>query len=1116
MATLKSFSAPISILDTTTSTSNITGALTVSGGIGISNTTDATSITNGGTITTSGGAAIAKSLFVGSNVVVGNTTQSNTDFSLELQNSSTANVTIAIVGVPGHFSNSAVQGDTVIRSGVNNLILQSGSGYAALIINTSNIVSIPGTTTSTNNTTGALTVAGGVGIAGAMNVGSTITASGLITANLGLTVLTGQTTNIGTTGTTSPLNVYGLITGTNGLTISSGNTSLQTLSTAGLITANLGLTVTSGSTSLQALSTAGLITANLGLTVLTGQTANIGTTGTTSPLNVYGLITGTNGLTISSGNTSLQALSTSGVVNITNNTISTSTITGSLTVAGGIGSNGTITSLTQILQGSTSGFITIQPQAAAGTYNFNLPTTSGLAGQYLTSQGGGSTAMTWSNSGSFNTTGNTTPANSTLYVNPASTTGTTGTTLYFSYYTTPPVTLTTGAITNAYTLYINGQPSITGGGTITNSYALYINSGSSLFGGNVNISSTTTSTSSTTGALTIGGGIGIGGSVNIASSLDTQSINPDAYNSLLVYEDQTLTTVYSGTVAYFATYVQNNYIQLTPATNGTSGQYYWNINPGNSFIVTFDAFNGTNSGGDEISFFWYCTAAPTGTANYNTGLTNGYNLILQEFTGANQPGISLWSNFGTTVQLGSTYGNAATVGNNSFNQVTIIYIRNTIRVLFNGITVITYKDTTNRPVNQLNNYMGFSSYCAASQSNTHNIRNIRIAKTNEGLWQYSSPSSNVITSNASTINISATTTSTSTITGALTIGGGVGIGGDANIGGILYANQNSNPPTFTTRSTGTKYILFNALSGTVLDYALGIEGFNMWFSSGGGFKWYNNSTTPIMQINGSSTLINTSVPGTNASLSIGGGNVAAGGSNSSIVLNYQTGSQYSHLISTRHNAAANVNTNAIDFWLNNSTTSTGSTTPGTGNVNGMSITAVGVGIFNSTPSYTLDVTGTARINSNLTIGGNLNVGGSSSIAHIATFWNTTTQAISANTNTYVLFPSADSNSYGTPNIGYSNGVFTNNNSFTVVVHVSCQLYVPGISGQVWFNTPNLINFAGQNTSTSIYTIQQVASFPIVATQSFSISVYLASATNIGSSTTPNRINCNTIQIMVLK
>ncbi|WP_375413087.1 beta strand repeat-containing protein [uncultured Bradyrhizobium sp.] len=48
-----------------------------------------------------------------------------------------------------------------------------------------------------------------------------------------------------------------------------------------------------------------------------------------------------------------------------------------------------------IFPGSTSGNVTVQTQAAAGTYNLNLPTTAGLAGQALTSQGGGATAMTW-------------------------------------------------------------------------------------------------------------------------------------------------------------------------------------------------------------------------------------------------------------------------------------------------------------------------------------------------------------------------------------------------------------------------------------------------------------------------------------------------------------------------------------------------------------------------------------------------------------------------------------------------------------------------------------------------------------------------------------------------
>jgi hypothetical protein len=48
------------------------------------------------------------------------------------------------------------------------------------------------------------------------------------------------------------------------------------------------------------------------------------------------------------------------------------------------------------VNGTTSGTISLNPQAAAGTYNWNWPTTSGAAGQVLTSGGGGSGPMTWS------------------------------------------------------------------------------------------------------------------------------------------------------------------------------------------------------------------------------------------------------------------------------------------------------------------------------------------------------------------------------------------------------------------------------------------------------------------------------------------------------------------------------------------------------------------------------------------------------------------------------------------------------------------------------------------------------------------------------------------------
>lgn len=55
------------------------------------------------------------------------------------------------------------------------------------------------------------------------------------------------------------------------------------------------------------------------------------------------------------------------------------------------------------ISGSSNGVITLATQAAAGTYNYNLPTTAGNAGELLTSQGGGATPMTWTAPGGTGT-----------------------------------------------------------------------------------------------------------------------------------------------------------------------------------------------------------------------------------------------------------------------------------------------------------------------------------------------------------------------------------------------------------------------------------------------------------------------------------------------------------------------------------------------------------------------------------------------------------------------------------------------------------------------------------------------------------------------------------------
>lgn len=76
---------------------------------------------------------------------------------------------------------------------------------------------------------------------------------------------------------------------------------------------------------------------------------------------------------------------------------------GSVTVPGGIFSSGGAGAVLGqlVLNGNTSGSVTIQPQANAGAYNFNLPTTAGSSGEILTSAGGAGAAMTWTAPGAL-------------------------------------------------------------------------------------------------------------------------------------------------------------------------------------------------------------------------------------------------------------------------------------------------------------------------------------------------------------------------------------------------------------------------------------------------------------------------------------------------------------------------------------------------------------------------------------------------------------------------------------------------------------------------------------------------------------------------------------------
>ena len=256
-------------------------------------------------------------------------------------------------------------------------------------------------------------------------------------------------------------------------------------------------------------------------------------------------------------------------------------------------------------------------------------------------------------------------------------------------------------------------------------------------------------TSASTKLFINSNGVGIGGTtsrtynLSINTTTDSPGINPDAFNSLLVYEDMQGTTVRSGTLAGAnVSYLQNNYVQLTPGNGAPEfGQWYWNMNPGNAFSTDYEVQ--VTSTADGHTFFWGSDAAPSTTLGFS-GLPVGYSLFFDEWTSNGT--IKLYYN--NSLLTSATPG---TLRNNSWVKIRIVYQRNTIKVYYNGSLQINYKDTA-RHLNYSNSYMGFSAW-TGGQTSAHRIRELRIQKLTEGLWTHVSQTSGNIMFNGGNVGM---------------------------------------------------------------------------------------------------------------------------------------------------------------------------------------------------------------------------------------------------------------------------------------------------------------------------------------------------------------------------
>ena len=246
-------------------------------------------------------------------------------------------------------------------------------------------------------------------------------------------------------------------------------------------------------------------------------------------------------------------------------------------------------------------------------------------------------------------------------------------------------------------------------------------------------------------------------------------------------------------------------------------------------------------------------------------------------------------------------------------------------------------------------------------------------------------------------NLSTTGQVISTNTGSTTTGGGQMYLNGAVNNRIDFNTNGAGAPAFTTRSTGTKIVLYPNIGVAAADYALGVESGALWSGvpdSTNSFKWYGGTTqvgslsgTGVLSIIGNVTGANLNATG----LSLSGNVVSALNSTANITTTANIaggyilgdGSQLTGIASTYGNA--NVAANLAAFGSNPISTS-GNITGGniigivaaganaittTGNITGGNVNATGLSLSGNVVSALVsaaDITTTANITGGYILG----------------------------------------------------------------------------------------------------------------------------------------------------
>lgn len=640
------------------------------------------------------------------------------------------------------------------------------------------------------------------------------------------------------------------------------------------------------------------------------------------------------------------------ILNITNNTITSSPNTGSIVTIGGIGINNTTNSISSTNGGSLSvrGGAGIQGNVYIGSTL--IVADKSIVIDQVSGQGINFRSL-----------------NRTLSTN-------TNTDVAFNTFEGGIINGSSVVINNSSTIYINSAPTIIGGGTLNNSYALYIESGNVYMGNsNITINGTTPTTSYTIGTFLLSGGLAINLAQNAVSITNGGSfataggmaVGMDAYfgGKLDIANSNMTLTQLSNVGVNFTSNTRT-------ITTTSSNDFAFNSFRGGIIDTTASILYGSTV---------YIASSPTviGTGN----LINSYALWIAGNSNSRFDGkiyitdTSLTSSTSTGCLILS--GGLAISNSSNANSSTYGGSITTAGGIASAKTI--YAGTGYYSVN------GIGNHFTLQQSNTNTNRfslNLIDTETtgnvgsNFTINRYSDlgvliDSPFIIERSTGKISITGSTSSITNSTGQLIINGGIGITNTTNATNYTNGGTLTSAGGFAFNKDG--YVNGNLYINTSLNSTTGISNFG---------QTNINTDNGILSITGTSNGMSVNVNNINLTSNTAGitllsattTNITSG---TSISLNSTNASTFNVSSGTLGFSSIGMTLNANSGILNIQNTNTMNINSGNGAMNfittntvtGLNIATTGTGV----PITIGDSLSMITLSGNLTVGGDLTVNG---------------------------------------------------------------------------------------------------------------------------------------------